>query len=434
MVSCRSVVAVFSCLWLLVSTAPVCQAVPSWQVNLLNSVTLDTSGVAFTIEEMSGISLLGASETPGSLDFLVALENSGKLASLRVNFADDGSLVSATALSEHTINSTLDFEGIAVSGANQVFLSEENTPGVREFDLTTGDELRSLDVPAVFANRRSNLGFESLTLSDDGGHLWTANEEALSVDGPISSTTASTVVRLQKLEVTSNSSTPTEQYAYQVDPIHTGGFTLQRGLSELVELPDGTLLALERSFASFANPMFVSAIYEIDTSGATDISDSSFDSGLAGKTYEPVQKDLLFSGPVGASFGENLEGLTYVQLDSGKQILLGVTDNQGLLGNTLVAFELLPRTTADFDFDGDVDGRDFLIWQRNLGIGDEPGEGDATDDMLVNEFDLAAWQSEYGAMSASPVVSIAAIPEPATLLLALAGLGALALRRQQDCR
>ena len=56
---------------------------------------------------------------------------------------------------------------------------------------------------------------------------------------------------------------------------------------------------------------------------------------------------------------------------------------------------------GDFDFDGDVDGNDFLIWQR----GGSPNG--------INSGDLADWQAGYGA----PITATsAAVPEPGTLL------------------
>jgi parallel beta-helix repeat protein len=51
----------------------------------------------------------------------------------------------------------------------------------------------------------------------------------------------------------------------------------------------------------------------------------------------------------------------------------------------------------DFDDDGDVDGRDFLIWQRGYGTPDaENSDGDADDDGDVDGDDLECWQENYG--------------------------------------
>jgi hypothetical protein len=57
-----------------------------------------------------------------------------------------------------------------------------------------------------------------------------------------------------------------------------------------------------------------------------------------------------------------------------------------------------PIQSGDFDFDGDVDGRDFLVWQRDPGVGD-----------------LADWQTNY----ATGEATFAAVPEPATVFCCL---------------
>jgi hypothetical protein len=86
-----------------------------------------------------------------------------------------------------------------------------------------------------------------------------------------------------------------------------------------------------------------------------------------------------------------------------------------------------PAEDADFDDDGDVDGQDFLIWQRGVGATGTGTNmtGDANNDTNVNGDDLAVWRGQFG----NPAV--AAIPEPATaLLLAAAAIGVAASRRR----
>ena len=103
-------------------------------------------------------------------------------------------------------------------------------------------------------------------------------------------------------------------------------------------LPNGKLIALERSLAS-AFPPFESRIYEIDLAGATDVSGLS---GLIGQTFTPVTKHLLWKGQAGGGFGQNLEGLALgPQLADGNYSLLGIVDDgDPLSSNTLVAFEV----------------------------------------------------------------------------------------------
>ena len=80
---------------------------------------------------------------------------------------------------------------------------------------------------------------------------------------------------------------------------------------------------------------------------------------------------------------------------------------------------------ADFDFDGDVDGNDFLTWQN---------AGADSDDLL-------AWQSEFGSIGGGGgdgqilrltydgFAASSAVPEPGTLLLMVAALLATGLCR-----
>jgi hypothetical protein len=82
---------------------------------------------------------------------------------------------------------------------------------------------------------------------------------------------------------------------------------------------------------------------------------------------------------------------------------------------------------GDFDVDGDVDGADFLTWQRGLGITGTAtvGQGDANGDMNVNAADLAIWRQNFG--PGASVAAVGAVPEPAACLLALLSSVALGI-------
>jgi hypothetical protein len=72
------------------------------------------------------------------------------------------------------------------------------------------------------------------------------------------------------------------------------------------------------------------------------------------------------------------------------------------------AVSLLVVLAGDFDFNGEVNGFDFLHWQRDPSVGS-----------------LADWEANYG-MVAPLSASSAAVPEPNSLaLLSLGGLLAL---------
>lgn len=80
-----------------------------------------------------------------------------------------------------------------------------------------------------------------------------------------------------------------------------------------------------------------------------------------------------------------------------------------------------PVLSADFDDDGDVDGADWLAWQRGYGIlsGATHSQGDANISGSVNVSDLAVWQEQYGQILLTGVL---AVPEPCCTLLLLAFL------------
>jgi hypothetical protein len=68
--------------------------------------------------------------------------------------------------------------------------------------------------------------------------------------------------------------------------------------------------------------------------------------------------------------------------------------------------------SADFDGDGDVDGDDFLAWQRGNGTtaGATSAQGDANGDQMVNGADLTIWQAQFGMTGAAGMAS--GVPEP----------------------
>lgn len=61
------------------------------------------------------------------------------------------------------------------------------------------------------------------------------------------------------------------------------------------------------------------------------------------------------------------------------------------------AFEVQTAVSADFDEDGDIDGSDFLAWQRGFGTPNAmKADGDADNDLDVDSDDLTIWTDQYG--------------------------------------
>jgi hypothetical protein len=89
---------------------------------------------------------------------------------------------------------------------------------------------------------------------------------------------------------------------------------------------------------------------------------------------------------------------------------------------------------ADFDDDDDVDGTDFLTWQRGLGIGAFNYQGDADGDQDVDGVDLTGWRNEFGMPQSSAAAGT--VPEPGGAILAALALALLELssRHAPSCR
>ena len=81
---------------------------------------------------------------------------------------------------------------------------------------------------------------------------------------------------------------------------------------------------------------------------------------------------------------------------------------------------------ADFDNDVDIDGSDFLSWQRGCRLtGAHHFEGDADGDQCVGASDLAIWRQDFGS------ATVATVPEPtAIVLMSVAAVCVGTLRRR----
>jgi hypothetical protein len=91
--------------------------------------------------------------------------------------------------------------------------------------------------------------------------------------------------------------------------------------------------------------------------------------------------------------------------------------------------------TGDYDGDRDVDGQDFLVWQRTLGSTSDLG-ADGNSNGVIDAGDLQAWRSNFGAAGGGAAAITA--PEPGALALAaVAGAVVAAIqsrRRGRRCQ
>ena len=256
---------------------------------------------------------------------------------------------------------TVDPEGIRVAPNGNLYISSEGNfgvgaalyqPFVREV-RTDGSFVRAFETPSAFnyvdnstTGARSNKLFEALAVTPNG-MVFTANEDALIEDGPITTLSAGSVVRVLKLDPASGKTVA--QYAYPlpaipVDKAPAGAFAPDNGLPELLAVSNTEFLAVERAYADGVGNTIrlVLATLEADTTNV-----QSFKS-LQGATYKPMKKQLLLEMPItyqGVKI-DNIEGASWgPRLPNGNRTLVLVADNNFADNQVtqFLAFEVLPQ-------------------------------------------------------------------------------------------
>ena len=210
-----------------------------------------------------------------------------------------------------------DFEGIAFDPDKRTLaVSAETGNGILGFNLATGATF-SVEVPKVFSRARRNKSLESLTFDSVVGNYWTANEEALEGDGPVSEANLGTIVRLQKLD---RRFRPLTQFAYRTEPSAFRIYNAGTGVSDLALLPTGELLVLER----VVGIGLAAKIFTVDFRGATDTSKMP---KLDGADFKIAGKKLLFDR---ATLSNNFEGIALgPRLEGGWRSLVLIADSGG---------------------------------------------------------------------------------------------------------
>ena len=326
-------------------------------------------------EGLSGIAWRG--NTPGLellwSDLYALVEDSGgRLHSATIGIdRETGAITNAVVSPAGAIHGAADLEGIACGACPvadgtvpMLFASDERGPAVwatAAFD-TSGPDWTALPVPAPLRRCRPNLALEALALSADGRILWTANEGPLPEDGPEPTAKHGALVRLYGLPVcsflpvpgfASSKQAPPALPAepafrfYELDPATGTSFPHLpapfNGLAALCALPDGRLLALERSFGfrtrGDADPrgsLITISIYLVDplhadrgetddaSGGRPTASSAARQSGRAVARPDCLAKTLLWRGLTGRA---NYEGMTLgPELADGSRALILVAD------------------------------------------------------------------------------------------------------------
>ncbi len=115
---------------------------------------------------------------------------------------------------------------------------------------------------------------------------------------------------------------------------------------------------------------------------------------------DPVADKIIFSGDPLFGSTARFHFISNVAMNDAGQIAFRYTLANDVSGIAM-ATPLIDSPSGDFDNDGDIDGRDFLLWQR----------GGSPDPFSAG--DLALWQAQY---NGGPLVAESvAVPEPSAL-------------------
>jgi CSLREA domain-containing protein len=260
------------------------------------------------------------------------------------------------------------------------------------------------------------------TAGGNGGGIYCGNSELNIVQSTISGNSASPVSRgnysysdgrgggVQATgSVSITNSTITDNYGYFGGGVYAGSATIS-----------GSIIAKNNGF--FTNIVDVHGVIDAQYSligdrGFTNLAESPSGSpdangnliggsvngfinpqlGLLTNNGGPVRTHALLSGSPARDAGDpsfvpqpnvDQRGTGFARL-VGDRIDMGAYEDQ-----SAVLVE-----SADFDGDGDVDGRDFLSWQRGYGLVGAAAtlvRGNADFDTDVDGNDLSIWQDQYG--------------------------------------
>ncbi|MCH7751843.1 MAG: PEP-CTERM sorting domain-containing protein [Planctomycetes bacterium] len=196
----------------------------------------------------------------------------------------------------------------------------------------------------------------------------------------------------------------------------------------------------------------------IDNSFTPGSFNSLTDQGVPGNVAGPLGIGTWQEGP--AKLDRITEGLTdgFLQLDTFDGYVLAgmfntdpntsqdVTFQFFLKGDLelftgLVEYGSLPTNIfdpalneADFNGDGFVNAADLAIWETNVGTAGGKGLGDFDNNGFIDGKDFLGWQRNFGLGGPGvPLVasSVAAVPEPTSLVLLIAGALGFAVRRRR---
>lgn len=251
---------------------------------------------------------------------------------------------------------SLDPEGITLHPDGSLYISSEGqvrqgvAPFVRHYDRG-GRYLGELELPERYRpsqdesrGPRHNLGFESLTLTQEGHFLFTAMENSLVQDGPRATLDVGSPSRLLRFDVATGNLAA--EYLYWTEPVAAPSSVPDglevTGVVDMLALDESTLLAMERSFSMGVGNSI--RLFLVDLAEATDVSGQAALSEVDLNRVVPAKKELLLDLAELEIYLDNLEGMTFgPDHEDGRRTLILVSDdnfNPLIQTTQLLAFAL----------------------------------------------------------------------------------------------
>jgi hypothetical protein len=220
-------------------------------------------------------------------------------------------------------------------------------------------------------------------------------------------------------------------FASTVSPAHAT-FIDFRGRSGNLNIASAVGLAV--TLTRNVTGAFVSTAsrFGIDTNGPDDVADLiDGGSGTAEQLTLQFRVDVYLESVVLSEFGASdagtltIKGASVVTLangvnDMGLQFAARssahviawtgantVGDGRGFSVDGIHVQPVVPFN-ADLDGNRDIDGNDFLVWQRGVGTSPATNLGNANGDSVIDFYDLQTWTTQYG----QPPPANVAVPEP----------------------
>ncbi|MFB9906618.1 esterase-like activity of phytase family protein [Allokutzneria oryzae] len=224
-------------------------------------------------------------------------------------------------------------EGDRIPGATPVLIdpslraAKKDGRFVRELPLAPNLKMSAQDV-----GPRRNAVLEGLTFAAAGSLVVSSMEGPLFQDGPEATLTEGALTRITVQDRFAGR--VLSQFAYPLDKVHAapnpaGGFFVN-GVDAILaanQYDPTKYLVMERSFSTGATPANSIRIYEVDTTGATDV--KRIDSLKGDKKVKPVRKRLLVDlASLKLSTVDNVEGMSWgPTLPTGERTLVLVSDD-----------------------------------------------------------------------------------------------------------